>query len=88
MARKVNGLMYKVYILESKIYKRYYIGHTEDIVVRLNRHNHGLIRSTKSFRPWKVIYTEDFATKQEAYRRELEIKSYKGGSAFKKLIKK
>jgi putative endonuclease len=79
--------MFKVYILESQITLRYYIGHCADLEVRLQRHNKGLVRSTKPFRPWVVIYTEDFKTKNEAYKRELEIKSYKGGNAFRKLIK-
>jgi len=80
--------MFKIYILESLQYKRYYIGHCADIKLRLERHNRGLVKSTKAFKPWKVIYTEDFKTKQEAYKREMEIKSYKGGNAFKKIITK
>jgi len=46
-----------------------------------------LAKSTKNFRPWEIVYKEFFDTKQEAYRRELQIKSYKGGQAFKKLLK-
>jgi len=80
--------MYQIYILESKTNGRYYIGHTENMAIRLKRHNRGLVKSTKNYKPWKIIHTENYDTKQEAYRRELEIKSYKGGSAFKKLIKK
>ena len=41
----------------------------------------------KKYLPWKIVYTETFKTKSEAYKRELQIKSYKGGNAFKKLIK-
>jgi len=33
-----------------------------------------------------VIYTETFPSKSEAYKREVQIKSYKSGEAFKKLI--
>lgn len=33
-----------------------------------------------------LIYCEKFVTKSDAYKRERQIKSYKGGSAFKKLI--
>lgn len=78
--------MYSTYILESLGEKSYYVGHTEDINIRLARHNKGHVRSTKNKRPWKIIYKETFETKQEAYQRELEIKSYKSGNAFKKLI--
>jgi len=79
--------MYFVYVLKSKkITEKYYIGHSEDLKERLKRHNNGYVRSTKHARPWKIIHVEEYENKNNAYRRELEIKSYKGGSAFKKLI--
>ena len=78
--------MYKVYILKSEKFDRYYIGHTSNLDFRLNRHNNGDVRSTKSYCPWQVIYTEDLENKSLACLRELKIKSYKGGNAFKKLI--
>ena len=37
--------------------------------------------------PWKIAYTESFKTKKEAWLRERQIKSYKGGVAFKNLLK-
>ena len=79
--------MYYVYILESVLKKRYYIGHTNNLDKRLLEHNSGKNRSTKAYAPWKIVYTEAVATKQEAYSREMRIKSYKGGRAFKNLIK-
>jgi len=78
--------MYITYILQSQSNQKYYIGYTEDLEQRLSRHNRGLVRSTKSGTPWRVIYTEKFNTKSEAYKREQQIKSYKGGEAFKSLI--
>jgi len=80
--------MYKIYVLQSLLNKRYYIGHTKNLDKRLKQHNSGKVRSTKNSKPWKLIYTEEFPTKQGAYKRELQIKSYKGGEAFKRLIKK
>jgi len=79
--------MHRVYILESiEKSNKYYIGHTQDLNNRLERHNRGLVRSTKNARPWKIIYAEEYHTKNEAYKRELQIKAYKGGDAFKRLI--
>lgn len=78
--------MYVVYILKSEVQVRYYIGHSHDMSVRLTNHNSGKVRSTKAYRPWKIAYSESFATKQDAYKREHQIKSYKGGEAFKKLV--
>ena len=80
--------MYHVYILASLLKDKYYIGHTANIENRINLHNKGKVRSTKSLRPWKLVYKEVFFSKNEAYKRELKIKSYKGGEAFKKLFKK
>jgi len=78
--------VYKVYILSSLYKKRYYIGHTSDLSRRLDEHNSGRTKSTKAYVPWIVIYSEDFDTKQNAYAREMKIKSYKSGRAFKTLI--
>ncbi len=78
--------MFIVYILKSLKKQRYYIGHAKNAKVRLKRHNDGLVRSTKYERPWEMIFTEDYSTKSKACKRELEIKSYKGGIKFKKLL--
>ena len=78
--------MFIVYILRSIEHDCNYIGHTKNIINRLADHNRGKVRSTKAFAPWKVIYTETYGTKSEAFRREMEIKSYKSGNAFKQLI--
>ena len=78
---------YKVYILKSLNFNRYYMGHSADIEKRLTEHNKGKVRSTKAYRPWKIIYFELKSNKKEAYAREMQIKSYKHGEAFEKLIK-
>lgn len=79
--------MYFVYILKSQRVNRYYIGHTEDVEKRLKEHNSGKSKSTKGYAPWEVVYTEEYHTKSEAYKREQEIKSYKSGFNFKELMK-
>lgn len=78
--------MFTVYILKSKKNQRYYIGHTNDLIDRLKRHNNGRVTSTKYAIPWEVIYQEFAETKAEAALREMEIKNYKGGIKFKKLL--
>ena len=78
--------MYTVYILRSGVKNRFYVGHTADMDQRLSSHNEGKVRSTKSYRPWKVVYTESLIGKNEAYKREMQIKSYKGGRAFHDLF--
>lgn len=83
---KCDGLeMFYLYILQSIKNSRFYIGHTNELLNRLKEHNSGKTRSTKAYAPWKIVYTEVFETKSEAYRREIEIKSYKSGVKFKDL---
>jgi putative endonuclease len=78
--------MFKVYILKNSATGKHYIGSTNDFVRRLTEHNRGQTKSTRTKGIWKVIYTEDFDTALEAKRREKQIKSYKGGNAFRKLF--
>jgi len=81
-----QNYMYKIYILQSLKNKRHYIGQTLNIDKRLEKHNSGQVKSTKSFCPWKLIYTENYKTRSEACKREIEIKKYKSGIKFKKLL--
>ena len=75
-----------VYILRSQKDGKYYIGSTSDIDARVRFHNAGLQRSTKSRIPFMLVYSEVCSSKSEALKREKQIKSYKGGEAFKKLF--
>jgi len=70
-------MKYFVYILENTS-KRHYIGITTDVDRRLIEHNGGSTRSTRPFRPWKLIYFEKFATRTEACKKEWHLKHPKG----------
>ncbi|NTU95988.1 MAG: GIY-YIG nuclease family protein [Bacteroidales bacterium] len=78
--------MYFVYILKSLKVLRYYIGSSENVARRLSDHNSGKVKSTKAYRPWKIVHTETYDSKTDALKREKQIKSYKSGNAFKKLL--
>jgi len=78
--------MYTVYVIKSISSGRYYIGVTSDFTQRLRHHNSGANRSTRGRGPWELVYQEIFQDKKESWLRERQIKSYKGGEAFKKLI--
>ncbi len=71
-------MAYYAYILISEKTGRKYFGSSEDVERRLALHNAGKIRSTKAHRPYRILYFEDFATRSEAYRRELFFKSIEG----------
>ena len=80
-------IMFIVYILFSFKLKKYYIGHTNNFNKRFQEHNKGISTFTKSGIPWKIVYSEEYQTRIEAIKREKQIKSYKGGNAFKKMLK-
>lgn len=78
--------MHHVYVIQSETTGRYYIGMTENIDQRLRHHNSGANRSTRNRGPWKLVHAETQPDKISAWQREKQIKSYKGGEAFKRLI--
>lgn len=69
--------MYIVYVLYSKSLDRLYIGQTSNIDQRVMRHNMGLVKSTKPYEPWILIYTEKCFSRSNAMIREEELKSQK-----------
>ena len=79
--------MFYVYILQSEKNGRYYIGSCQNIQKRLSLHNLGLIKSTKSYLPWILVYNELFDTLSGARKREMQIKSWKKRLAIENLIK-
>jgi putative endonuclease len=66
--------MFFVYILESTMNGRWYIGSTSDIKKRLEKHNQGGVKSTKPYKPYKLIYKEEHDSKEKAVKREYQIK--------------
>ena len=78
--------MYLVYVLESEADGKLYVGCTSDIQERLETHNRGLVSSTKGRRPFKLIYTEKFEDKYEAFRVERFYKTAVGKRQLKKKI--
>jgi len=70
-------MKYFAYILENQR-GRHYVGVTTDPRRRVSEHNNGGAKSTRPFGPWKLIYTEEFATRSEACKREWHLKNSKG----------
>jgi len=75
-----------IYILQSLKDKKYYIGETTDVPARLSFHNAGKQRSTRNRTPFILVLSEEYENRTQALQREKQIKSWKGGAAFKKLI--
>ena len=79
--------MFHVYVLQSQIDGRLYKGLTQNINQRLDQHNKGKTKSTKAFRPWKLLYYESFNSREEARKREKYLKSGIGRELINKIIK-
>ena len=85
----ISEYMYTVYVLYSEKYDKIYIGYTANIEKRILSHNQLATKGwTIKFRPWKVVYTEEFKTKPEAMKREKELKSYQGRKFIREQILK
>jgi putative endonuclease len=80
---------HKVYILISKIKDPWsYVGSTSDIEQRFKDHKWGKVKSTKGYRPLEIIHTEDYKAREEAYKRELYLKSGIGREERYEIVKK
>lgn len=62
------------YLIGSKNEKWRYIGSTKDLQNRLADHNAGNVRSTKSHKPFELLYYESYQTYKLARKREIELK--------------
>jgi putative endonuclease len=80
-------MKYQVYILYSQIKDHYYIGQTQDLGKRLEEHNRGKSKSTKSGIPWELKYLKEFQTRGEAMEYENKLKRMKSRKYLKELIK-
>jgi len=78
-------MAYTVYILKSESSGRFYTGYTENLEQRLIKHRAGSTKTTRNRGPWKVAYTELFETKEEATKRERELKRLKSRGIYEKL---
>lgn len=78
--------MFYVYVLESVINKRHYTGQIFDIDNRLKEQNSFKVKSTKDLAPWKLVYLEEFETREEAIKREKYLKSGYGRMFLKKKL--
>ena len=76
---------YIVYAIQSEVDSRIYVGFTGNIENRLKWHEQGKTRSTKGFRPWKLIYTENVKDRVTARKREVYLKSGCGKEFLKEL---
>jgi len=71
--------MFTVYILYSVKFNQIYIGFTSNLPNRFLSHNELATKGhTIKYRPWVIVYTEEYQTKAEAMKRETQLKSANG----------
>lgn len=75
-----------VYILYSTKLDRYYVGSTINFERRFNEHESGINPSTKSGRPWSIMFTHETPTYANARNIENRIKSWKNRRIIEKII--
>ena len=70
-----------VYILQSPKTKPIYIGFTKDLKRRVSEH-----KQLQRHKEWRLIYYEAYRAREDAVRREQQLKQY--GSAKQGLLKR
>jgi putative endonuclease len=69
--------MFYLYIIYSASVDKYYVGQTDNIKERLASHQSGISKYTSISDDWTLVYSESYDTRNEAIRRENEIKKKK-----------
>lgn len=80
--------MYTVYAIYNRKNQKIYIGQTVDLEVRLEQHNHKTFKGyTSRFDGlWDLIYSEEAYSRDEALKREKQLKSFRGREFIKQRI--
>lgn len=79
--------MFYVYLLLSEQSKQIYTGFTSNLKRRITEHNSGKGGWTKLRRPLTLIYYEAHLSKKDAMRREQYLKSTKGKTTIRLMLK-
>ena len=70
-------MTYYVYILQSLKNGQFYIGQTQNVIARLEKHNNGFSKYTSKFTPWNLVWVKVLNTRKEAFKLEQSLKKLK-----------
>ncbi|HSV43250.1 MAG TPA: GIY-YIG nuclease family protein [Candidatus Bathyarchaeia archaeon] len=70
--------MTTVYVIKSEHGNYIYVGLTNNLTRRLQQHFNGNSATTRAYRPFTLIYKEEFEVRQEARAKEKYLKSGSG----------
>ncbi|OHA60102.1 MAG: excinuclease ABC subunit C [Candidatus Vogelbacteria bacterium RIFOXYD1_FULL_46_19] len=79
--------MYFTYVLQSQLDKKFYTGFTKNLKLRFDDHCDGLVNSTSSRRPLKLIYYEACLNQHDATYREKYLKTTYGKRFIRNRVK-
>jgi putative endonuclease len=77
--------MFYVYVISSLTRNYIYVGLTDNVERRINEHQSGKNKTTKPYKPYKVILIEQFETRVKARMKEKYLKSGIGKEFLKTL---
>ena len=75
-----------VYILQSLKDFSFYVGQCDDFDRRMSKHYDGMSKYTSSRKPLRLRYIEIFESRQEALKREKQIKKMRSRKYIETLI--
>jgi putative endonuclease len=78
--------MFYVYILLNDAETKTYTGVSDDVEKHLAEHNAGRVKSSRPYRPYKIVHVEQFETLKEARRKEKFYKSTTGRRRLKEMF--
>ena len=70
--------MYYVYTIKSTVRNYIYVGMTNNVSRRVSEHQKGYEKTTKPYRPFKLLHYEMFENRPVARNREKYLKSAAG----------
>ncbi|HZK06920.1 MAG TPA: GIY-YIG nuclease family protein [Bacteroidales bacterium] len=74
------------YILQSEKNGRFYVGSSDNLNRRILEHNSGQTKSTKTGKPWKILFSFDFDDSIAGLKAERRVKALKSRKIIEKII--
>ena len=74
-----------VYAVSSVVANYIYVGISFNPTERIRQHNHGKEKTTRLYKPFKILLIEEFEDRMEARKREKYLKSGCGKELLKKI---
>ena len=79
--------MFYVYVLQSNKNKQLYVGRTDNLQKRIKQHQDRKTFTTNRLNPMTLVFYESFFDKKDAIRRERYLKTSKGKSSLRMMLR-